>query len=231
MYLGYRFRGCISSWAPCWVGGADPPLGVPRRAGLDWVIAVFPTSRRMTGQEETSANNLSEDDLWKEKLHSGISGVSKGMPLKTSSSFLLSIWLMMFPHVGLLPEVLFACSMSVWTCLPPGMCVYESEHMKRAEGGPMVSLGACVVCDSVFEWLHHISLARVGIPQEGSVFIFPFFQGGCGLRIRFHVGVFLDVRVCYDHLSKGPASTCLQCACVSVFTRVTLSLSLVVFLR
>ena len=185
----------------------------------------------MTGQEETSANNLSEDDLWKEKLHSGISGVSKGVPLKTSSSFLLSIWLMMFPHVGLLPEVLFACSMSVWTCLPPGMCVYESERMKRAEGGPMVSLGACVVCDSVFEWLHHISLARVGIPQEGSVFIFPFFQGGCGLRIRFHVGVFLDVRVCYDQLSKGPASTCLQCACVSVFTRVTLSLSLVVFLR
>ena len=188
----------------------------------------------MTGQEETSANNLSEDDLWKEKLHSGIFGVSKGVPLRTSSSFLLSIWLMMFPHVGLLLEVLFACSMSVWTCLPPGMCVYESERMRRAEGGPMVSLGVCVVCDSVFEWLHHISLARVGIPQEGSVFIFPFFWGGAWVEDPFSCGCLSRcacVRVCYDHLSKGPASTCLQCACVSVFTRVTLSLSLVVFLR
>ena len=25
---------------------------------------------------------------------------------------------------------------------------------------------------------------------------FSFFLGGCGLRIRFHVGVFLDVCVC-----------------------------------
>lgn len=31
---GVQFRGRISSWAPCWVGGADLPLGVPWRAGL-----------------------------------------------------------------------------------------------------------------------------------------------------------------------------------------------------
>lgn len=87
----------------------------------------------------------------------------------------------MFPHVGLLPEVLFACSMSVWMCLPPGVCVCESERVRRAEGGPMVSLGVCVVCDSVFVWLHHISLARVEIPQDGSVFIFHSFGGGGGV--------------------------------------------------
>ena len=135
----------------------------------------------MTGQEETSANNLSEDDLWKEKLHSGIFGVSKGVPLRTSSSFLLSIWLMMFPHVGLLLEVLFACSMSVWTCLPPGMCVYESERMRRAEGGPMVSLGVCVWSVTVF------LSGYITSPWQGLEFLkrdpfsfFLFLGGGVG---------------------------------------------------
>ena len=138
VHLGYSSGGVfpvghLAGWVELtllWVclGGQDS----------DWVIAVFPTSRRMAGQEKTSANNLSEDDLLKEKLHSGISGVSEGVPLRTSPSFLLSIWVMTFPHAPLLLEVLVAC---LCGAVSFQVCVCGPERVRRAEGRPRVSLG------------------------------------------------------------------------------------------
>ena len=116
VHLGYSSGGVfpvghLAGWVELtllWVclGGQDS----------DWVIAVFPTSRRMAGQEKTSANNLSEDDLLKEKLHSGISA------LENVSEFPSQ-------HLGddVSPCALAAggsCSMSVWRCLLPGVCLW-----------------------------------------------------------------------------------------------------------
>ena len=64
--------------------------------------------------------------------------------------------------------------------------------MRCAEGGPVVSLGV---------WFVTVFLSGyVTSPWHVLEFLkrdpFSFFLGGCGLRIRFHVGVFLDVCVC-----------------------------------
>ena len=208
MHLGYSSGGVfpvehLAGWVELtllWVclGGQDS----------DWVIAAFSTSRSMADQEETSANNLSEDDLSKEKLHSGISGVSEGMPLRTSPSFLLSIWVMTFSRAPLLPEVLVAC---LCGGVSFQVCVCGPERVRRAEGGPRVSLGVWSV--TVFLSGYATSPWQVSEFLKRDPFSFFLFWGrfSCGYLSRC---VCVCVCVCDDHLSKGPASTCLQCVCV-----------------
>ena len=208
VHLGYSSGGVfpvehLAGWVELtllWVclGGQDS----------DWVIAAFSTSRSMADQEETSANNLSEDDLSKEKLHSGISGVSAGMPLRTSPSFLLSIWVMTFSRAPLLPEVLVAC---LCGGVSFQVCVCGPERVRRAEGGPRVSLGVWSV--TVFLSGYATSPWQVSEFLKRDPFSFFLFWGrfSCGYLSRC---VCVCVCVCDDHLSKGPASTCLQCVCV-----------------
>ena len=173
VHLGYSSGGVfpvghLAGWVELtllWVclGGQDS----------DWVIAVFPTSRRMAGQEKTSANNLSEDDLLKEKLHSGISGVSEGVPLRTSPSFLLSIWVMTFPHAPLLLEVLVAC---LCGAVSFQVCVCGPECVRRAEGRPRVSLGVWSV--TVFLSGYTTSPWQVSEFLKRDPFSFFLFLGG-----------------------------------------------------
>lgn len=113
---GVEVHGCISSWAPCWVGGADILWVCLRGQGLRLICLCIPNIKEKAWPRGNLHKYLSDDDLLKENLYNGAYGeFLRVCTLRLSWGFLLTTCMSDSVSVCglLLSAILFPSSVSV----------------------------------------------------------------------------------------------------------------------
>lgn len=75
---GVEVQGCISSWAPCWMGGADLPWVCLRGQGLCLILHCV-TNEEKAWPRGNFNKYVSDDDFLKKYLYNGVCGEFLGV--------------------------------------------------------------------------------------------------------------------------------------------------------